>query len=129
MPKKTIAGWAVSGLVAAAMLLAGSGKLFGFAPAEVVENLTAIGMSGDIMLVGILEVGSAILFLIPRTSSAGTLLVCSFWGGAIVAHLSMGDGGYFPPLALGGLTWLGAYLRVPGAFASFSGDSSSPATS
>jgi hypothetical protein len=122
MPKTKIAGWVVSGIVAAVMILAGSGKLFGGVPAEVVENLKQVGLFEEIMIIGFLEVATAILFLIPRTASAGTLLVCSFWGGAIVMHLAAGDGGYGVPLILGGLTWLGAYLRVPGAFASLTGD-------
>ena len=34
---------------------------------------------------------SAILLLIPRTSSLGILLTSSFWGGAICAHMMQGD--------------------------------------
>ena len=122
MPRMMLAGWVVSGLVGAVMIVSGSAKLFGFAPAQVAETLQSVGLSQQI--VGLLEVSTALIYLVPRTSSAGTLLVCSFWGGAIVTHFAAGDGEFLIPLILGGLTWVGAYLRVPGAFASFATDTS-----
>ena len=89
--------------------------------------LRGVGLSEEIAIIGFLEVTTAIIYLVPRTSSAGTLLVCSFWGGAIATHLAAGDGGYAAPIVLGVLTWVGAYLRVPGAFASFTGEPSESA--
>lgn len=122
MPRMMLAGWVVSGLVGVVMIVSGAAKLFGFAPAQVGETMQSVGLSQQI--VGLLEVSTALLYLVPRTSSAGTLLVCSYWGGAIVTHFAVGDGGYAVPLILGALTWAGAYLRVPGAFASFAAETS-----
>jgi hypothetical protein len=112
-------------LVAAIMLMAGSGKLFGFAPEMVVEQLEGFGLGDDLFLVGLAEVASAILLVIPRTSSFGILMTSSFWGGAIVAHLAGDDyAGATVPMVLLVLTWAGTVLRYPAMFVSFSGNPS-----
>ncbi len=107
-------------LVAVIMLLAGSGKLFGFAPEMVVEQLEGFGLGNDLFLIGLAEVVSAILLLIPATSSLGILMTTAFWGGAIVAHMAGDDyAGTAVPVVLLALTWAGALLRYPQVFASF----------
>ncbi len=107
-------------LVAVIMLLAGSGKLFGFAPEMVVEQLEGFGLGNDLRLIGLAEVASALLLLIPWTSSFGILMTSSFWGGAIVAHLAGDDyAGTAVPLLLLVLTWAGTVLRYPQMLASF----------
>src|SRR5215471_7409519 len=113
---KTIAGWVLHGLVGGSMILAGSAKLFGLFPPDQVAKM---GLSLPIQVIGTGELVSAILLLIPRTASLGVLLTSSFWGGAICLHMSKGE----PFVLQSGfllLTWLGAYLRIPGAFSSFS---------
>ena len=65
---------------------------------------------------------TALLLLIPRTSSLGLLLGSAFWGGAICLHMSKGDAFVVQSVLLL-LTWVGAYLRVPGTFASLAGSS------
>jgi len=111
------AGWIVHILVSAIMLLAGSGKLFGFAPQMVVEKLESYGLGNDLLLIGLAEVASAILLLIPRVSPFGILMVSSFWGGAIVAHLAGNDyASTATPVVLLALTWAAAWLRYPPMF-------------
>jgi len=112
---KTIAGWVLHGLIAGIMILAGSAKVFGFFPAEEVAKL---GLSLPIQVIGASELASAILLLIPRTSSLGLLLTSGFWGGAICLHMSKGEL-FVLQSALLLFTWVGGYLRVPGAFGSF----------
>ena len=116
---KTVAGWVLHGLVAGIMLLAGSAKVLGLFPPEQVEKL---GLSVPIQVIGAGELVSAILLLVPRTASLGVLLTSGFWGGAICLHMSKGE-----PFVLQSafllLTWVGAYLRVPGVLASFSAPS------
>ena len=67
--KKTcyILGWVILVLVSGVMLLAGSGKVFGFAPEEIVKGLEESRLSDQIVLIGIAEMVSAIFLLIPRT--------------------------------------------------------------
>ena len=112
---RTIAGWVLHGLVGGIMLLAGSAKVLGLFPPEQVAKL---GLGVPIQVIGAGELVSAMLLLVPRTASLGVLLTSGFWGGAICLHLSKGE-----PFVLQStfvlLTWVGAYLRVPGTFASF----------
>jgi DoxX-like family len=112
---KTVAGWVLHGLVAGLMLLAGSAKLLGLFPPEQVEKF---GLSVPIQVIGAGELVSAILLLVPRTASLGVLLTSAFWGGAICLHMSKGEPFVLQSVLLL-LTWVGAYLRVPGTFASF----------
>jgi hypothetical protein len=112
---KTVAGWVLHGLVAGIMLLAGSAKVLGLFPADQVEKL---GLSVPIQVIGAGELVSAILLLVPRTASLGVLLTSAFWGGAICLHMSKGELFVLQSVLLL-LTWVGAYLRVPGTFASF----------
>jgi DoxX-like family len=112
---KTIAGWVLHGLVGGAMLLAGSAKVLGLFPPEQVEKL---GLSVPIQVIGAGELVSAILLLVPRTASLGVLLTSGFWGGAICLHMSKGEPFVLQSVFLL-LNWMGAFLRVPGAFASF----------
>ena len=116
-----IGGWVVHGLIAGVMILAGSAKVFGLFPPEEVAKL---GLSLPIHVIGAGELASAILLLIPRTSSLGLLLTSGFWGGAICLHMSKGEPFVFQS-ALLLFTWVGGYLRVPGAFGSFTAQSQS----
>ena len=115
---KRIVGWIILALVCAIMIYSGTGKLFGFAPDYMVEGLQQSGLSEATLLIGAAEMISAILLLIPRTSSAGILLVSSFWGGAIVSHMSKNDG-YVIPAVLLVMCWAGAFLRNSDVLSSF----------
>jgi len=116
---KTIAGWVLHGLIGGIMILAGSAKLAGLFPPEMVAKM---GLSLPIRVIGLGELACAILFLVPRTSSLGVLLTSGFWGGAICLHMSKGELFVLQSVLLF-LTWVGTYLRVPGTFASFAGTS------
>ena len=118
---KMVGGWVLHGLIAGMMILAGSAKVLGFFPPEEVAKL---GLSLPIQVIGVGELASAILLLIPRTSSLGLLLTSGFWGGAICLHMSKGEPFVFQSTLLL-FTWVGGYLRVPGAFGSFTAQSQS----
>jgi hypothetical protein len=112
---KLIGGWVLHGLIAGIMILAGSAKVLGFFPPEEVAKL---GLSLPIQVIGAGELASAILLLIPRTSSLGLLLASGFWGGSICLHMSKAEPFVMQSVFLL-ITWIGGYLRVPGAFGSF----------
>jgi hypothetical protein len=109
---KTIAGLVLHFLIAGIMILSGSPKLLGMFPPEAVAQL---GLGGWIRVIGAGELATAILLLIPPTSSLGVLLASSFWGGAICLHMSKATP-FVLQSALLLLTWVGAYLRLPGMF-------------
>ena len=110
-----VGGWVLHGLIAGMMILAGSAKVLGFFPPEEVAKL---GLSLPIQVIGVGELASAILLLIPRTSSLGLLLTSAFWGGAVCLHMSKAEPFVIQSVFLL-VTWVGGYLRVPGAFGSF----------
>jgi hypothetical protein len=116
---KTISGLVLHVLIAGSMVLAGSAKLLGLFPPEAEEKL---GLSVPIAVIGAGELATAILLLVPRTSSLGVLLASSFWGGAICLHMSHREPFVLQSVLLL-LTWAGAWLRVPGMFSSFSAPS------
>jgi hypothetical protein len=105
-----ITGITLNVLIAGLMILAGSGKAFGFAPKEIVEKLTAYGLGDKLQLIGCGEMISALLLLIPWTAPLGTLLVSGFWGGVICIHMANHQEFIFPS-ALLAVTWLGSFLR------------------
>lgn len=77
-----------------------------------------MGLSGWLTIIGIGELVSAILYLIPRTSSLGVLLLSAHMGGAIVIHMSNGEPFIFPAVLLL-LVWVGNYLRNTEMLSSF----------
>jgi hypothetical protein len=108
-------------IYAAGLVLMGSActKLVGV-PA-VVAQMSLLGLTdGRLTLVGLLEIFSAVLFIYPPVRSIGLLVVSSYLGGAICAHVQHGQyGAAFSPAMVLGLCWLGAYLRHPQVLWSF----------
>ena len=91
-------------------------KLIG-AP-EVATTFSKYGLDGKMMLIGIGELVTAILFLVPRTSSLGVLLFSAYIGGAIATHMEHGEPYIMPSLILI-VGWLANWLRNPDMFYSF----------
>ena len=60
--------------------------------------------------IGIAELTSAILYLIPRTSVLGVVLITGYMGGAIATHVHAGQN-FLPPLMVALVAWGGLYLR------------------
>jgi hypothetical protein len=107
-----VAGWVLHLPIAGLMVFAGSAKLFGFAPPEVVSGLVKYGLGDRLKLIGSGEMISAILLLIPLTSSLGIRLTSAFWGGVICMHMAHSESYAFPSVVLL-LSWAGDYLRHP----------------
>lgn len=64
------------------------------------------------MLVGVLELLSAILFLIPRTGVLGSMLMAAYLGGAIATHIEHASS---PTMAVvfECLVFITAFIRFP----------------
>lgn len=112
LPSKTqrISGWVLTALVGL-FLIAGSGvpKFFDFPGKE--EMMAKMGFPLDLLpKIAVLEIAIAVLYLIPRTSFFGAILLTGYLGGAVVTHLRIGDPWWFP-IMLGVLAWLGLALR------------------
>lgn len=118
--KKTpIAAHILAGLVGLAMTASAGAKIAGVE--AVVANLTSYGLADYVLPIGIIELACAILFVVPKTSSLGAYLVTGYFGGAILAHLTVGDvAGIAPAVVLGLLAWGANYLRNRKMFESLS---------
>jgi hypothetical protein len=91
-------------------LLASSFTKFAHVPA-IVAQMTAVGFSGPrLMIVAVLELASAVVFLVPKTRSFGLLLISAYLGGAIAAQLGHGLPPE-PPAVLLTLLWIGTWLK------------------
>lgn len=107
-----VAGWVLSGLLAVFLIgLSAPGKFRDFeGKAEMFEHL---GYSYDTMKgIGVVEVVVTILFLIPRTSFIGAILLTGYLGGATATHVRVGDP-YFMPIIMGIVVWIAYALRRP----------------
>ena len=109
-----VAGVTCHVLVGGLMLLACSGKAFGFAPPQVVASLTKFGLGDQVRLIGAGGLISAALLLIPRTAPLGALATSAYWGGAICLHMAHHEN-YILQSVLLLLTWGGALLRSSAA--------------
>ena len=107
-------GWVLTWLSAANMIGDSTGKMF-FQPAQLLSEVQRLGES-EISLVqlGVLQCTVAVLYLIPRTSILGAILMTGFLGGAEAMQIRVSGSGAFLlmlPLVLGLLAWGGIWLR------------------
>jgi hypothetical protein len=83
-------------------------------PAPVVEATVRLGYSeSGIVGLGIVLLTCRVLYLVPRTSMLGAILLTGYLGAAVATHVRVGDG-LFPisfPITLGALIWGGLFLR------------------
>ena len=109
------AGRIMSAFVVIALVVDGSIQLF--APAQIASMLQETGFAMDLTrVVGPIVLACAILYAIPATAVLGAILVTGFLGGAICAHVRIGELGSPPEivaLLLGVMTWGGLYARDP----------------
>jgi hypothetical protein len=116
---RRIAAWVLTGLLFLLFAASATGKLVRADAA--VETFGKWGLGDYILLIGAGELISAVLFLIPRTTSAGLLLLSSYMGGAIVSHMQHGESFVGPSVILV-LVWVAGYLRHPEILQSFRGN-------
>ncbi|MEI7420908.1 MAG: DoxX family protein [Prolixibacteraceae bacterium] len=102
-----IAAWIIAGLLTALYLFSASGKLF-LHP----EQMEQMKLGDWRVIIGLGEIVSALLFLVPKTSKYGSFLLSSYMGGAIIIHMTDGLSIAMPVVVLL-LIWLVTYLRNP----------------
>ena len=109
------AGRIMSAIVVIVLVADGTIQLF--APAQIASMLQETGFAMDLTrVVGPIILACAILYAIPATAVLGAILVTGFLGGAICAHVRIGELGSPPEiisLLLGVMTWGGLYARDP----------------
>jgi hypothetical protein len=109
------AGRIMSAAVVVALVADGTIQLS--APAQIASTLQETGFAIDLTrVVGPIVLACAILYAVPATAVLGAILVTGFLGGAICAHVRIGELGSPPELIsllLGAMTWGGLYVRDP----------------
>lgn len=113
MSQKTIkiTGWVLSIILALLFTMSAFMKLTQNEIA--ITQATAVGIDATTYLyIGIVEIISLILFLIPRTGILGTLLLVAYMGGAIATHLQ-----HQQPITMAVgvqvVLWITAFFRFP----------------
>lgn len=116
-----IAGYTMSGLVIAFMLLDGGMKLV---PLDVVIKSTAeLGYPPSVALargLGVIGLLCTALYAFPRTATLGAILLTAYMGGAVATHVRVGNplfshvlfGVYLAILLWGGLFLRDARIRA-----------------
>ena len=105
------AGYIMSALPVLMLLFSAVMKLVN--PPPVAEGFKHLGLPESFALgLGVLELGCTLVYIIPRTAVLGAILLTGYLGGAVLAHLRVGDA-YFGPVIFGVLVWGGLFLRDP----------------
>lgn len=106
---KNIVQWVAAGLVAAVFLMSGAMKFN--LPADALAQMESQGITPAMAKnLALIEILSAILFLLPRTSVLGTLLLTAYMGGAIATHYTHGQPLMAPCVVLA-IVWLVSVWR------------------
>ena len=106
-----ITGWTMTIVLALVFTMSAFLKL--------TQNETALAQASSFgidatkyQFIGIIEIISLILFIVPRTGILGTMLLVAYLGGAIVTHLQ-----HQQPIAMAvifqTLLWITAFIRFP----------------
>src|SRR5690349_9549837 len=109
LSKKAIwSGRIVSGLPVLLLVFSATLKLL--RPAFMLQTFAHLGIPERLALpLGVLELTCTIIYLIPRTSVLGAILLTGYLGGAVLTHLRVGEP-VFMPLIAGVLVWGGLFL-------------------
>src|SRR4051794_39778213 len=105
-------GRILSGLVVVFLLVDGVMKLF--KPAAVVEATLQLGYPDSAIVgIGILLLVCTLLYVIPRTSVLGAVLLTGYLGGAVASQVRAGNGWFNVvfPVIFGAVLWGGLWVR------------------
>jgi hypothetical protein len=111
--KRSIAGYVLTGLVALFLTFDTVMKVLQLAPA--VQGTIELGYpASTVLTIGLIELVCLVLYLVPRTSVLGALVLTGYLGGAIATHVRVGSP--LPthtlfPIYVALMVWGGLYLR------------------
>jgi hypothetical protein len=113
--RQRIAGAILTGIATLFLTFDTVIKVLRLAPA--VEGTVALGYPPSTVLpIGLIELACLTLYLVPRTSVVGAVLLTGYLGGAIATHLRVGSplGSHtLFPIYVAILIWGGLYPREP----------------
>jgi len=95
------------------LALAASAVMKFMKPAAIVQGFAHLGYGeSSAYPLGVVELACTALYLIPRTSILGAILVTGYLGGATATTYRVGDS-WIMAVVLGVLVWGGLFLREP----------------
>jgi hypothetical protein len=104
------AGRVISAVPVLLMVFSAVLKLVKAAP--VVQGMPRYGYpEGLIVTIGVLELLSCIVYLIPSTAVLGAILMTGYLGGATATNVRVGDLSYVMTVLLGVFVWGGLFFR------------------
>jgi hypothetical protein len=104
-------GRVISALAALVFLMSAFLKLKG--GPELMQGMAHLGLPESMIRpLAILEISCVVIYLIPKTSVLGAILLAGYVGGAICTHWRVGDP-FVAQIVLGIFVWLCLYLREP----------------
>jgi DoxX-like family len=104
------AGRIVNALTTLFLLFDAVVKLLRLAPA--IEGTVRLGYPVAVVVpIGLTLLLCVVLYVIPRTSVLGAILITGYLGGATATQVRVEDPWFLFPVGLGVLVWLGLFLR------------------
>ena len=99
----------MSALIALLMVFSAVMKLM--KPPAVVQGFAHFGFPEGLLLpLGILELACTLVYVVPRTSVLGAILLTGYLGGATAVSVRIGEP-FIAPVIIGVLVWGGLFLR------------------
>jgi DoxX-like family len=106
-----LVGWTLGGLLSAFMAFSGIMKFI--QPGDMSKEVEKLGWNPSQMpAIGAVELACVVLYLIPRTSVLGAVLLTGYLGGATATHVRLPEP-WFLPVLIGVLFWVALGLREP----------------
>jgi hypothetical protein len=104
-------GCILSALTVVLLVFSASYKLFkpDFVEAEMAKGGWPAGIA---LPLGVVELVSTLLYVIPQTAVLGAVLLTGYLGGAVATHVRASEP-FLMPVAAGVVVWLGLFLRDP----------------
>ena len=104
------AGWVLSALPALLLLFSAVMKLA--KPPTLVEQFGKFGYPEHLLRpIGVVELLCTLIYLVPRTSALGAILLTGYLGGATATNVRVDSVAFVMPVICGVLVWLGLFLR------------------
>ncbi len=108
---RNIIGWVLTGLLSALFLWSAYGKFT--AGPDMEKMMAGMGLTLDVVkMIGVVELISIALFIIPRTGVLGAMLMSAYIGGAIATHLEHAQP-VMMPVIIECVLFITAVIRFP----------------
>ncbi len=111
----SIIGWICVGLIAAFTLFSAVMEFVPVTDPATLAFIQKLGVQNITYQLGIAKILLVILYVLPRTSTVGFVLMVGYWGGALATNITHGFTvpEYAPILVLLLVMTIGAYFRNP----------------